>query len=93
PPAYAPPPGYASSVSAPRAADPFALVAAAGRGDARAWDANTTPPDRASVPARKTSTALLIGLGVLAAALAFLVGVMASNRDPAPSSTSAPAER
>ncbi len=93
PPVYAPPPGYASSVSAPRAADPFALVAAAGRGDARAWDANTTPPDRASVPARKTSTALLIGLGVLAAALAFLVGVMASNRDPAPSSTSAPAER
>nr|MBK7064301.1 hypothetical protein [Deltaproteobacteria bacterium] len=93
PPAYAPPPGYASSVSAPRAADPFALVAAAGRGDARAWDANTTPPDRAPAPARKTSTALLIGLGVLAAALAFLVGVMASNRDPAPSSTSAPAER
>lgn len=91
--AYAPPPGYASSVSAPRAADPFALVAAASRGDARAWDANTTPPDRAPAPVRKTSTALLIGLGVLAAVLAFLVGVMASNRDPAPSSTSAPAER
>jgi hypothetical protein len=79
PPRYASPPSYA----APRAADPFALVAAAGRGDARAWDANTTPPEQAPAPARRYSTALLIGLALLAAALAFLIGVLASNRGAA----------
>jgi serine/threonine protein kinase len=81
PPRYAPPPSYAAPAA--RAADPFALVAAAGRGDARAWDANTTPPDQSPAPARRYSTAMLIGLALLAAALAFLVGVLASNRGAA----------
>lgn len=93
PPPYAAPPAYSSAAPARCPADPFALVAAAGRGDARAWDAHTTPPDRPQPAARRPSTALLVGLAVLAAVLAVIIGVMASSREPASPATVAPTVR
>jgi serine/threonine protein kinase len=86
PPAYAPP-------SAPGAADPFAMVAASGRGDARAWDAHTAPPDRPQTAARRPSNALLVALALLAAGVAFLLGVLAFNRRPEAPAAVAPAAR
>lgn len=93
PPPYAAPPSYASAAPARGPADPFALVAAAGRGDARAWDAHTTPPERPQPAARRPATALLVGLALLAAVVAFLIGVMASSREPAAPATVAPTVR
>lgn len=88
PPAYAAPPTYA----APRApTDPFAMVAAAGRVDPRAWDASTTPPVPSPGAPRKTPVALLVGLALFVAVAAFLLGLAASTRSPEP--TPAPVVR
>jgi hypothetical protein len=86
-------PGFAPPVSARAAVDPFALVASAGRGDARAWDVPTTPPDRASAPARKTPGALLIALAVLTVALVFLAGALAATWREGGALKSAPTAR
>lgn len=95
-PAAAPLPGYApqSSYAPPRApADPFAMVAAAGRGDARAWDANTAPPVQSPAAPRKPPVALLVVLGVMVAVAAFLIGLAASSRSPETPAAPAPAAR
>ena len=70
-----------------------AMVAAAGRVDARAWDASTTPPVPSPSAPRKTPVALLVALALFVAVAAFLLGLAASSRSPEPTPTPAPAVR
>lgn len=80
---YAPPPAYAP---APRPVDPFALVASGGRTEAGAWQ----PPAGPAPAARRTPWALWIGLALLVAVGAFLVGMFASSSSgPAPAAVPA----
>ncbi len=85
------PPTYAAPPRAP--ADPFAMVAAAGRVDARPWDASSAPPALPPNTPRKTPVALFVALALFVAVAAFLLGLVASSRSPDPAPTPTPVVR